>query len=119
MKDTFRVKLIWMDEKGQRVPDSIEKLLQGYLNIIVPLYNAAANALNSHYKKWNSEYSESKDGEYEDFICEKMNSVLKETPETRNSMFETEAKVLGEDGTQICFNYSKGGWCSIILEPME
>ena len=117
MENTFRVKLIWMEVNGKMCSEEIQKTLQGYLPIIVPLYNMAAEALNPFYQQWNDAYLESRDGRYERYIADKMNKVL---CTINNKWFTVKAKDLGEDGTQICFFHNNSGlWCSIVLEPVK
>ena len=119
MTDKFRIFLQWRDKEGKVLPESIQRMLQGFVHIVIPLYNVAAEALNPHYAKWNSEYDESKDGKYEDYIASKMNSVIATTEGVNNAMFKTEVMILDDDGPQICFKHKEGGSCSLLMKPIE
>ena len=119
MTDKFRVFLEWMDAEGNILPENIQKVLQAFVPVVVPLWNASAEALNPHYAKWNADYDESKDGKYEDYIMHNMNEVIAKTPETQNALFKAEVRILGEDGPQICFVHEEGGYCSLLMKPIE
>lgn len=48
-------------------------------NKFMDLYNKAREVLNSNYENWNAAYDEIKDQRnYDDYICEKQNALLKE-----------------------------------------
>lgn len=62
--------------------------------VFMEAYNRGADALNEHYEEWNKEYDslmgkESCEGDinYEDFISQKQNEVLKKVPDDVFELF--------------------------------